>query len=382
MDSFIEFYGKHHISPVRQDISDLERHFQRRKGLYYQLGLLPSFFTGKTILEIGPGSGYNSIVNASFSPAIYHMVDGNPRGIEDTQNLLSKFPQWNKNIEIYHSIIEDFKGDAIYDIVICEGMLTGQRNPVEVLKTVSRFVKPGGVLIITCIDPVSDLSENLRYLVGNLLIRECNSIKQAISVLLPVFSPHLEKLSGMSRRKDDWIVDNILNPAAIGTTLSINDAITAIDKEFDVYNSSPKIFCDWRWYKELYGDARRFSNIAKEQYWLLLHNLVDHTQVYGERNPALNRYLYSLCDSLRSLTVSFVINKDSKALPIIIETLQKLEEHLFDCCPDAAHAISEVCKLVAQNDLRTDDVIKCKYFERFFGRGQQHLSFVKNICDQ
>ena len=35
--SHLEFYGQFNISPVRQDISDLERHFQRREALY--LGL-------------------------------------------------------------------------------------------------------------------------------------------------------------------------------------------------------------------------------------------------------------------------------------------------------------------------------------------------------
>lgn len=44
--SHLEFYTKFNISPVRQDISDLSRHFQRREALYRQLGILPRAIRG------------------------------------------------------------------------------------------------------------------------------------------------------------------------------------------------------------------------------------------------------------------------------------------------------------------------------------------------
>ena len=52
---FVAFYSAHGIIPTRQDISNLETHFTRRAGLYRQLGVLPSFLRGRTVLEIGPG---------------------------------------------------------------------------------------------------------------------------------------------------------------------------------------------------------------------------------------------------------------------------------------------------------------------------------------
>src|SRR6058998_3079939 len=56
--SLVDFYRQHGISPVRQDISNLEVHFTRRAGLYRQLGLLPGFLRGRSAIEIGPGSGF------------------------------------------------------------------------------------------------------------------------------------------------------------------------------------------------------------------------------------------------------------------------------------------------------------------------------------
>ena len=42
--SFVDFYNKHDISPVSQDISDLEKHFQRRDSLLWTLHGKPGHF--------------------------------------------------------------------------------------------------------------------------------------------------------------------------------------------------------------------------------------------------------------------------------------------------------------------------------------------------
>ena len=38
---YVDFYRQEEISPVAQDISDLDRHFQRRQALYRHLGISP-----------------------------------------------------------------------------------------------------------------------------------------------------------------------------------------------------------------------------------------------------------------------------------------------------------------------------------------------------
>ena len=81
--SFVDFYTKHDISPVQQDISSLEKHFQRRESLYKILGIIPVFLKGKKIIEFGPGSGHNAIYTATLNPGQYVLVDGNKRGIQE-----------------------------------------------------------------------------------------------------------------------------------------------------------------------------------------------------------------------------------------------------------------------------------------------------------
>ena len=45
-------------------------------------------------------------------------------------------------------------------------------------------------------------------------------------------------LAGMSRPHDDWIIDNLLNPASIGPYLPIFEAIAAIEHDFEFFASS------------------------------------------------------------------------------------------------------------------------------------------------
>ena len=187
--SFIEFYGENEISPVRQDISDLNRHFQRREGLYRQLGILPGFFEGRTVLEVGPGSGYNSIYTASLKPRTYHLVEGNPTGVKEMKTLFAEFSQWTNGLVIYPTILEDYKCDILYDFVICEGMLPAMSNPLEMLQLLTKYVKPGGVLIITCIDSISGASENLRNIIGQLLIWDVGSIDKCSKYYYRYFLP-------------------------------------------------------------------------------------------------------------------------------------------------------------------------------------------------
>lgn len=70
-NKFIEYYGAHEISPVKQDLSDLELHYAKREKLYRQLGIPCITFDQKKILEIGPGSGYNTLAFFAWGGGMY-----------------------------------------------------------------------------------------------------------------------------------------------------------------------------------------------------------------------------------------------------------------------------------------------------------------------
>lgn len=76
------FYRENNISPVHQDIENFEIHLKRREKLYRQLGIPPAVFSNKTILEIGPGGGYNALVFFSWGAKV-DFVEPNPKAQDE-----------------------------------------------------------------------------------------------------------------------------------------------------------------------------------------------------------------------------------------------------------------------------------------------------------
>lgn len=60
-NKFLEYYKQNKISPVSQDISNLNLHIRRRNRLYTLLGVNADSFKGAKILEVCAGSGYNTL---------------------------------------------------------------------------------------------------------------------------------------------------------------------------------------------------------------------------------------------------------------------------------------------------------------------------------
>lgn len=328
--SLLDFYQQHGISPVRQDITDLPAHFARRAHLYRSLGLPPMAVRDRTVLEVGPGGGENARYTLSLRPQVYVAVEPNPVAREALLALQGP-------VLIDPRRLEDFASTEgfLFDLVLCEGLLgLSGTDSHALLEQLVRHVAPGGLLVITCIDAISDHAEVLRRAQTQRLLREQKLIgaylTEQVAVLRPVFAPHLATLTGMTRSVDDWIVDNLLNPASIGPTFSIPDACAQLAGRFEVLGCSPRFLTDWRWYK-----AQTPGNQwAIDSYWTQAHNLMDYRTVKAARPPGANAMLARQCQRTR-------------------ETLQAYEAGLgsapVETLPDPS----------------------------WFGRGQQYLSFVR-----
>lgn len=377
--SLVDFYKENKISPVRQDINNLQAHFERRASLYRLLGIVPSLLQEKSILEVGPGGGFNALFTASLAPAFYHLVEGNPTGVEEIEEQLKKFPKFNKNIEIFCSLLEDYNQKIQYDVVLCEGMLSGVPYPKVTLALLNKFVKPGGILIITCIDSISYFPDTLRRLVAQILINKESSIEEQTAKLLPIFKLHFEKLPGMSRPVDDWIIDNLINPASIGPLLSIPDSLEVLSSEFDFYCSSPDFITDWRWYKQLIAQDKKFNERALNQYWTNVHNFLDYSKILPERSAEENQLLHQLCIDFRSALRSYEDSAKKENFNQINSTLTLLSNELKKFNIDASLAIDEVTSWINKGANNIQNLENCTNFQKLFARGQQYLSFIKNF---
>lgn len=143
MNSFLEYYGEHQISPVAQDISDLALHYRKREKLYRQLGMPPRLFQNADILEVGPGSGYNTLAFFAWGGNV-HLVEPNPAGRRDMKQLFCERQVLENKYEIYETTIEEFQSEQRYDIIIAEGFLHSIDNAKSIIQKLKSKIIRGG----------------------------------------------------------------------------------------------------------------------------------------------------------------------------------------------------------------------------------------------
>lgn len=378
---FLDYYIKNAISPVSQDISNMTTHLRRRNALYMQLGIVPNFLSGKSVLEFGPGSGYNSIHTLHLSPARYLLVDGNHVGLERTKAFL--YPQRDQqstqtDIEFVHADFLHFQSEERFDVVLCEGFLPLQLDPCGMLRHLASFAKKGGIVVCTCIDPVSFLPDLLRRVIGQALVPSDIPINDQVEKLVPLFAPHFATLPNMSRPVDDWILDNMLHPY-FGKLMSMHDAVEALEATFDVYGCSPNILNDWRWYKDIIDIHSGSNELFKKIYTRNIHNLLDHSIVFPERDDHENVSLYAYAEQFVKHCFAFYENRDKTLLYAMSESVRLMADNLITLGDSATLTRGKMC--CGASALEQVAQAQCPpsfgSFISLFGRAQQYLSFIR-----
>ena len=283
-NGFVAFYDKHKISPVSQDISDLDRHVGRRRKLYRMLGIDYRLFRGAEILEVGAGSGYNALVFLLMG-ARMDIVEPNPTGRAEMEKLFSEYGINPSQYTIYDCVVEEFQVIKQYDFVIAEGFLPifSRDQRQKILKRLFQCVKTNGYLVITTICEFSYFFEYLRVILGLILTREIKEFDSQVSVLSAAFSSHLKSLKFASRPIEDWVKDSILNPVGDLLSFTIADSIKELSlvcrniADFEVISTSPCLVSNLSWYKDLdylYSDIilREFD---KKRHLLLCTKFTD-----------------------------------------------------------------------------------------------------------
>lgn len=373
MKPFIDYYGQNRISPVAQDISDLARHFDRRRSLYRSLGIVPSFVEGRTVIEFGPGSGYNAIYTGSLKPGRFVLVDGNPVGVEETNKLLRGHFGDALPYELVESLIEDFETPERFDLTLCEGTIPYQLEPGRFVRKVGSFCKPGGVLIVTCVSAASSMGEIARRLIASRISDPNGSLGNRLAALRPVFAPHLATLADMSRSVDDWILDNILNPL-VGQTFSIPAAIDAVDEEFEIYGQSPHFVDDWRWYKSIWGEIKDFNARAKVAYLRNVVNFLDYRIELPPHSVEVGERITLIADTIHGLMQDYELRRLEGTRERAADLLRELSEIVATMSPITMDSLREAADFVSRDGV---DLHRLSTFASYFGRGQQYLSFIR-----
>ena len=375
----LEYYIREGISPVHQDISDLNKHFQIRASLYRLLGLIPSFCKGKDIIEVAPGSGHNSIYTATLLPRTYDLVEPNPIGCKDISKIFDNLSIQHTKPNLYQQSLDDFKSDKLYDIVITEGWPGGFLDyEKSMLVKLSSFVRPGGIMLITFFSPIGGMATYLRRLIGHRLISKKNQMKQRTAILKKAFSSHLDKLTSMSRSHEHWIQDNILNPYVCVAHNTPRLCTEILNDKFEIYSSVPKLGTDWRWYKSLHGKQRKFNEIFLGEYDTISHCMIDYRMDSVKRSKEKNKELEKLCFDFAAI----VKNNENlgydaymkKVEPLLSKIISNVKLDLPETTKKALH---EASTLLKKKVVEIDDVAKMSEFSGLFGREQCYLSITK-----
>lgn len=368
---FIDYYTQLGFVPTRQE-GDTTSLFRRREELYLRLGLPPALFRGAEILEFGPGSGENASFTASLGPKRFHIVDAVESALAATQEAISKVTNLD-SCRFSLTTIEDFSDNDVYDIVLCEGLLPFQDAPVKLVKKIAEFVRPGGVLVVTCADAISMLPESLRrYSARRMLATRQQFSSEFVADMVLFFEQDLDALPGMTRNRHDWVVDQLLHPWT-GRTFSMGDALKALDQEFRPTGASPSIFADWRWYKDYesvnadwVGECQKLFNQANGRF-------VERRSLIPELSPLSMSTLRRVAEFCYDLTCEGSgCDRDSDAL--LISHLDELLDQVPELPPHTQRAV-----MGFQRYLQSDDPLELADFRPWWGRGQQYLALTRTL---
>ena len=375
----LQFYMENNISPVSQDISDLMKHFDRRGSLYRYLGLPKLFFRDKNILEVGPGSGHNSLFVASCLPKSYDLLEPNPTGQSGITRLYREFDTEHTSPNLIKQRLEDFTPEQKYDLVISECWLGVSLHERQMMAKLGTFLKPEGVLIITLASPIGAAANAFRRLLADKLTLGMTSFEERTEILVQAFAPHLSTMLDMTRPYDDWVQDCMINPGFMTICPTPKMFMEGMDSKLDIYNSYPRFNMDWRWYKSLYGDNRRFNERYMESYYANSHNFYDYSSLYTQREPAKNISLEEYCLIFLSLIVDMEENRDKDYHDEIIDVVRKIQYNLAEISSSWAQGIEEFLSLFEKRDVSVEQISNMKYLKPIFGRELIYVSATNKI---
>ena len=379
-NNHLKFYTDHKIAPVKQ-LGDLERILNYRRILYEQLGLHRLAIRGSNVLEVGCGTGENSLFVARQDPTSLTLLEPNPEGYEYVRSLYSKFQGPHVPPEILQCRLEDFSPECRYDIVICENWLGSSSYDRELRRRLMALGNQYSMLVMTAVSPIGMLPNLLRRIISHRVTQGSLNLEET-QRLTDLWAPHLSSMTAMTRSHEDWVVDNMINPAYLGICVSPINVLEQTVARYRLSATYPKFMTDLRWFKTLpdylpQPDLRFFS----DQYFSSAHNLISVNFTASQGEKVLNERLESNCASLFS---SLLLWENSTGGPKdlewsgVVETLRRITGLLSRIFPSwDSDAMGGCISQAIAPALDLDAIKSCQYFSQWFGRETIYMSLTR-----
>ena len=385
----LKYYKDHEIIPVHQNLpkTDFPRFRFQRESLYRNLGVHFGSIAGKRVIEFGPGTGDNAMALASVVPSQLVLVDGNPSSIRELNSRFSSANFLNRggsdnNISIVENDLLQLTPIDLgyFDFVIAEGIINGQSSPPEVLRHVSTFVKPGGILVITAVNSFGVLDQALRRTYLPAIKAQTSNFTELVQKCSEVFSSHLSFLP-TTKPIEDWVQDSITHPLPSNYIHSSDEAVKLLDEHFLFLGSSPKWHNDFRWHKALTieNDKTNESFIAQSKFMNLLSlddRMNNPLDIWVSVKDLDLEQLDKICRKIWALSSKIVESNSYDMLDDLISQLddfhQKTEgklEHISESISEYLHGITKISK--GEIDFPMPNL------SRWWGRGLNYLSLLR-----
>ncbi len=373
---FLDFYSSRKIIPVRQDISDLDLHFQKRSALYRHLGMPPAVFKERRVLEFGPGSGDDAVHTSTLNPALYVLVDGNPYSVNAVREKIDKGAIVADKLECIESEIFNFSDDRLFDVVTCEGVVPGQENTADFLRHISSFVDVDGIVMLTTHSPTSLLAEICRRMIKPLFAKAYPNPEEELKRLVEFFTPDLDSLQGMTRIYEDWVLDTIVHPWKREVVFTIPDAIDALDENFDALGTSPSFSQDWRWYKAVPQDTLGVNGHVRAEYNKWSAYFLDYRVEPGKALDFCSKTLEESCADIHNLHIDIWEADNIGALPVFLGKLSDVADTIATDMAPTAVSIGDYIDGM-QGLINGNFGADFGNFRPWFGRGMQYISLMR-----
>ena len=256
-----------------------------------------------------------------------------------------------------------------YDLVLAELVVITQHDPLLFLEKLVKLLRPGGVLVYTCSDSISLLSEILRRAIVNKLEMVSDNLRDSADAIAKFFGRDLNSLDGMNRSHADWAIDQIIKPT-IGPQLTIADSLKSFQSEAVFHGSSPRFVEDYRWYKDPDSSIESLNSIAIENFWAKCHNFIDYRFNYKSLSSQINHDIYAATNRLYSTVAEATWSHESEQ--IVTTNCQEIQSLISENCQETNLSLESFLKY-----WRTENVVDLEPFRPWWGRGTQYMSVMK-----
>ena len=365
---FLDFYEKHKIIPTSLEITHKQKFFTQRNYLFETLGIPTRFLSGSKILELGPGTGQKAEHLLSLNPASYTAIDNNIESIKSTQDMINR-SGFSGTATVTSADFSEYVDSNRYDLVLAELVVITQHDPLLFLDKLVKLLSPGGVLVYTCSDSISLLSEILRRAIVNKFEMVSDNLGDSADAIAKFFGPDLNSLDGMNRSHTDWAIDQIIKPT-IGPQMTIADSLKSFQSEAVFHGSSPRFVEDYRWYKDPDSSIESLNSVAIENFWAKCHNFIDYRFNYKSLSSQINQDIYAATNRLYSTVAEAMWNHESEQ--IVTTNCKEIQILISENCQETNLSLESFLKY-----WRTENVVDLEPFRPWWGRGTQYISVMK-----